>query len=115
MRTKTIALASLLSIVSLTPAVAQTEACIRPIRIFSMEPVDNKTIVISDRQRNQYTVHMRGTCVGMDRSTTALGFRYQGGELGCIKRGDRISYRLGASPRMTCFIDGVTAGPPAAG
>jgi hypothetical protein len=50
----------------------------------------------------------------MDRTTTALGFRYQGGELGCIKRGDRISYRIGTSPRMTCFIDGVTAGAPAA-
>jgi hypothetical protein len=113
MRTKTIALAALLGAVALTPALAQEEACVRPVRIFSMEPIDNKTIRIVDRQRNEYTVHMRGTCVGMDRSTTALGFRYMGGELGCIRRGDRISYRLGASPRMTCYIDGVTAGAPA--
>jgi hypothetical protein len=115
MKTKTIALTALLTCVGVTPALAQPEACIRPVRIFSMEPIDNRTIVITDRQRNVYTVHMRGTCVGMDRTTTALGFRYQGGELGCVRRGDRISYRLGASPRMTCFIDGVTAGPPAQG
>jgi hypothetical protein len=110
-----LAAATLMSALTAVPALAQTEACIRPIRIFSTEAVDNKTIHITDRQKNHYTVHMRGVCAGMDKSTTALGFRYQGGELGCLRRGDMISYRIGVSPRMTCFIDGVTPGAPPAG
>jgi hypothetical protein len=116
MTRKTImAAAALMTALTSVPAVAQTEACIRPIRIFSTQPVDNKTIVITDRQRNAYTVHMRGVCAGMDKSTTALGFRYQGGELGCLRHGDMISYRIDpASPRQTCFIEGVTAGAPVA-
>jgi hypothetical protein len=112
MKTKTIALATLLAAVSLTPALAQGDACIRPTRIFSTEPIDNRTILITDRSRNQYTIHMNGTCVGMDRSTSALVFQYQGTELSCLRRGDRISYRIGDSPHQTCYIGGVTFGAP---
>ena len=49
------------SVLAVAPALAQ-DACVRPIRIFSTQALDNRTILITDRQKNQYTVHMNGVC-----------------------------------------------------
>ncbi len=108
--------AALMSGLALAPTLVMAQdACISQKRIFSTQAVDNKTILITDRNKNQFTVHMRGVCGGMWKGTSALGFRVNGGELSCISRGDSISYPIAPySQRVTCFVDSVTSGPPPA-
>ena len=116
MKARTMIGAAVMCGVVLAPTlVLAQESCISQKRIYSTQAVDNRTILITDWSRNQYTLHMRGVCGGMWKGTTALGFRLQGGELACIRRGDAISYPLAPdSHRVTCYVDSVTAGEPAA-
>jgi hypothetical protein len=111
--------ALLTGVLAVGPALAQAAqgeaACVRPNRIFSTQALDNRTILVTDKQKNQYTIHMSSVCAGMDKSASALGFRYFT-ELSCLQRGDRISVPIGGGgtgPRVTCFIGSVTAGAPA--
>ena len=116
MKTRTKIGAAILCSVVLAPTLAMAqEACVSQKRIFSTQPVDNRTILVTDMSRNQYTIKMSGVCGGMWKGTTSLGFRLQGGELSCIRRGDAISYPIApGAHRVTCYVDSVTAGAPAA-
>jgi hypothetical protein len=81
--------------------------------MFSVQALDERTLVATDRLKNAYTIHMAGTCGGLWKGTSALGFHVQGSELSCIRRGDRITYPIPGAGRVSCYVGGVTAGAPA--
>jgi hypothetical protein len=102
------------------PAMAATDACVQNNRIVSTSVIDGSTVVVTDTDKKQYTVHMRGNCVGLDRNAVNLSFRTKT-RLGCLSRGDTISYSMpgeGTKPRVRpnlqtpCVVDGVTEGAP---
>ena len=106
------------------PALAAGDACVQINRIFSTMVVDSNTILVTDLAKKQFTVHMRGVCVGFDRNSQKLSFRTKTvTELGCLSRGDSVSYNVpGENTPVTvrgslqtpCFVDSVTEGAPSA-
>lgn len=125
MKNKTILAATIVAsaLVSI-PALAQNEnddVCLRLHDVYNTRVHDSSTLVASDRRRNEYTVHMRGTCVGLTTNAQPLMFRPLS-EYSCLKRGDRVSYSMpgeplnirlfGDSGQSTCFIDSITEGAP---
>lgn len=118
--TTALASTSLLSMLVIAPAFAAGEACLANNRILSTKVIDFSTILITDKDKKPYTVHMRGTCVGLDQAAENLSFRTKT-QLGCLSRGDSISYNLrGESARPAirpqtqtpCIVDSVTEGAP---
>lgn len=106
-----------------TPVLAQGDACVTKNRIYSTQVIDSRTILVTDMQKKQYTVHMSGTCVGLDRTAVNLSWRTKT-ELGCIGLGDSVGYsmpgegtqvQIRPNLQSTCFIESVTAGAPAKG
>jgi hypothetical protein len=104
------------------PALAASEACLQNNRILSTKVVDGSTVLIIDRDKKQYTVHMRGTCVGFDQNAEKLSFRTKT-ELGCLSKGDSISYNVPGertpvtvrgSTQTPCVINSVSEGAPPA-
>ena len=107
------------------PALAK-DACLQNNRIESTKVLDNETILATDKGKNEYTIHMNGKCIGLDKFAQLLSFRPKT-ELGCLERGDSISYSLpgdpsqgarsitvhGAQTQLPCYVDNVTAGAPA--
>ena len=123
MRTVTsIAVAALACAVAAAPVLAAESACLQRNRIYSTRVVDSSTILITDINKNQYTLHMVGSCVGLNDASQYLTFRTQGqNEISCLRRGDRIGYnlpgegtrvRVRPSLQTTCTIDSVTEGAP---
>jgi len=121
MRTANALLAGLLaSAAVIGPAFAASDVCVQKNRIFSTRVIDSGTVVVTDMDKKQYTVHMRGTCVGFNKNAENLTFRPTT-ELGCLSAGDsigynqpgeRVSVKTRGSLQSTCTIDSVTAGAP---
>ena len=111
---------ALATILAAAPALAASEACLQNNRILSTKVIDASTILITDMSKKEYTVHMRGTCIGLSETAENLSFRTKT-ELGCLTRGDSISYNLRGEDahvairpqtQTPCFVDNVTAGAP---
>ncbi len=101
-----------------TYALAAGDACLANNRIQSTKVLDNSTIQVLTLDKKTYTVHMRGTCIGLDNTSEKLSFRTKT-ELGCLSRGDTVSYnRPGESTNVTtrgslqtpCVVDSVSGG-----
>jgi hypothetical protein len=90
------------------PATAQnrSRACLQNNRIWSWDVIDSRTLSVRDINGRPFIVHLSGGCVGLTNATLRLGFN-SWTSLGCLQRGDRISYRAPALGRMTCFVRGV--------
>ena len=113
---------ALTSVLATVPAFAASEVCLQNNRILSTTVVDGSTVLITDKDKKQYTVHMHGMCVDFDKNAQNLTFRTKL-QLGCLSRGDTISYDVpGQRTRATvrgstqtpCVIDSVSEGAPAA-
>ncbi len=123
MRNKTVlAVTVLVSTLVAIPALAQSDdVCLRLFDVRSTRVHDNSTLVATDRQRNQYTVHMSGVCVGLNTNAQPLIFRPIS-EYSCLRRGDRVGYNLPGEPlnlavrgvvnENFCFIDSIVEGAP---
>jgi hypothetical protein len=100
------------------PALAQS-ACLQLNRLKTTQVIDNQTLKGTDWEGKQYTIHMLGKCVGLNKFSEKLTFRRAGGigdELGCLKDGDILGYSPpGGHVRMQCAIDSLSqdAGPKA--
>jgi hypothetical protein len=106
-----------------TPVLAAEGACLQNNRLVSTRVIDSRTIAAIDRMGQRFTVHMRGNCIGLNRTSEYLSFRTKT-QLGCLSRGDTISYnrpgegtpvRARGSTQTPCFVDFVTQGAPPAG
>ena len=87
------------------PAEAQS-TCLRNNRIFGWEAMDDHTLVLSDRQRNRYTVRLNGGCLGLRENLHNIAFRTST-SLGCLRPGDRVSFRTSSFGPETCFVQSV--------
>ncbi len=123
MRNKTVLAATVLaSTLVVIPALAQSDdVCLRLHDVYNTKIHDSSTIIATDRLRNEYTVHMRGACVGLTTNAQPLIFDTIS-EFSCMKHGDRVSYSMpgeplnislyGGSGQSTCFIDSISEGAP---
>ena len=98
--------AVLSSSVPVSPADARSNrACLRNNRIWSTSVVDDRTLVVKDRQNNPFVVELSGGCIGLTSSLGRVNFRTRT-DLGCLTRGDRVSFRNPAFRGRpdTCFV-----------
>jgi len=118
----TLATTTLMVALAALPALAQGESCAQINRILSTEVLDNSTMLVTLRDMKQFTVRMRGVCIGFDRNSQYLSFRTKTqSPIGCLAAGDTVSYnvpgegtpvRLHGSTQTPCYIGSVTEGPP---
>jgi hypothetical protein len=92
---------------------AEEKACVQNSRIWSWDAKDDRTLILTDRDHNTYTVSLRGGCIGLGRNyvgmTIALITRTR---LGCLMEGDRVAFNSPGLGRLTCFVADVKARVP---
>jgi len=111
-------------------AAAQTPGVCLPLnRVYSTKVINDITLLATDYQHQQYTIHMAQKCVALDQFSQNLSFRRANGigsEYLCISRGDILGYSFPGDPsmglssitvhgpqnQMQCTIGSVSAGAP---
>lgn len=81
-------------------------ACLQNNRIWSWRVVNDRTLIVGDRQNREFLVRLTGGCLGLRQEMTALRFRTWT-SLGCLGQGDRVSFNAPALGEMTCIVTDV--------
>jgi len=112
-KTNAVLVGALMGVMLASPVMAAAnEACLQHNRIWGWKAVDQRTIVLTDRHYQRYTVHLRGGCVGLTNGAAILVFRTWT-DLGCVAPGDLIGVRSPGLGFVNCSIADVQAGAPA--
>jgi len=102
----------LLGVSAASPVLAATEekACLQTIRIWGWQAVNDRTLIITDRTYNKYTVNLSGGCINLSQYTGVnLLFRTKT-SLGCVTPGDQVAFNSPGLGRQSCFVNSVSAG-----
>jgi hypothetical protein len=83
-------------------------ACLQHNRARNWRPVDDSTILYTDRQNNDYTVSFRGKCRNLTYGNAVLVNRHWSG-LRCLSRGDSFRVAVPGQGTSTCVVDSVSA------
>jgi hypothetical protein len=104
----------LLAVFCASPVLAAADAaCLQNNRIWGWQALDQRTLLVTDRQYNKYTVHLTGGCINLDKYVGATLLIRGKTELGCVSQGDRIAFDSPGIGPQTCFVTTVQAGAPA--
>ena len=110
MRTLLLAVAALSATIAISdsvpigPASARSrDQCLRNNRIWSTSVVNDRTLIVRDRQNNPFVVELSGGCTGLRHSLGRIDFRTRT-NLGCLGRGDRVAFRNPGLGRDNCFV-----------
>jgi len=96
-----------------TPVLAAEEACLQNNRIWGWQALDQRTLVVTDRDYKRYTVHLTGGCIGLDRYAGASIVFRQKLNLGCLSQGDMVAFNSPGLGCMSCSVTNVEAAQPA--
>lgn len=113
MNTKNAVLVGVLAGVMLASPVlaAADDACLKHNRIFSTKVINATTVLATDLQHNQFTIHVNPGCTGITYGGSHLVFRtWQ--NLGCVGTGDLLGVQVPGMGFISCAINGVSAGAP---
>ena len=105
---------ALAAVVASHPASAQPAApqqpdqtCLQNNRIWSWNAVNDRLLIVTDRQYHRYIVRLSGGCIGLSAyPLTALRFNTFT-NLGCLQRGDTVAYRAPGLGPLNCFVNDV--------
>lgn len=98
-----------------SPVLAAENACLQSNRIWGWQALNDRTLVVTDRTYNRYTVRLSGGCINLSQYTALpLIFRTKT-DLGCVGQGDRIAFNSPGLGPLTCFVNGVEEAPKEAG
>lgn len=93
-----------------TPVLAAANsACLQHNRVWSWRAMDERTVLVTDRMKNRYTMNLRGACTGLTDGGAVLVFRTWT-NLGCVGTGDLLGVRTPGLGFVTCAISNVQAG-----
>jgi hypothetical protein len=81
----------------------EERSCLQNNRIWGWNVVNERTIVVTDHYDRPFLVRLTSGCVGLTNATFALRFKTWT-ELGCLEKGDTISYRDRTLGFMTCTV-----------
>src|SRR5438270_13985397 len=84
----------------------EKRACLQNNRIYGWTVVNERGLIVNDLYGRRFSVDLSSGCVGLTNATLALRF-ITATNLGCLMRGDRISFRAPALGRMSCFVNDV--------
>jgi hypothetical protein len=102
----------LLGVSAASPVLAAEEqkACLQNIRIWGWQAPNDRTLIITDREYNKYTVNLSGGCLNLSKNTDMkLVFRTKT-NLGCVSAGDRVAFNSPGIGPLSCFVNSVSAG-----
>ena len=89
------------------PTFAQSDrACLQNNRIWSWRVINERTLLVTDRNYRPFLVRLGGGCVGLTGANMQLAFRTWT-NLGCLRRGDEVRFVAPALGRMSCFVQDV--------
>lgn len=94
-----------------TPAFAAATTnptCLQNNRIWSWRVVNDRTMIVADRQNRQFLVRLTGACVGLRLETTPAVRFQTWTNLGCLENGDRVSFNAPVGGPRTCIVTDVT-------
>jgi len=99
-----------LTLASAMPAVpafaVEREACLQNNRIWGWRVINERLLIVNDINYQPFLVHLTGGCVGLNDAIWAVRFRTFT-SLGCMGRGDRVSFREPTLGPMSCIVTSV--------
>ena len=84
----------------------EQRACLQNNRIYGWTVVNERLLTVNDIYGRRFSVDLSSGCVGLTNATFALRFLTTT-NLGCLMRGDRISFRAPVLGPMSCFVNDV--------
>ena len=103
------------SLASPVLAAEEEKACLQNNRIWGWQAPNDRTLIVTDRQYNKYTVTLSGGCLNLSKNTDmTLLFRTKT-DLGCVSAGDRVAFNSPGIGPLSCFVNSVRAGEPVPG
>ena len=81
----------------------EQKACLQNNRIWTWRVVNERTLIVGDRENRSFLVRLSGGCVGLNDAILRLAFRTHT-NLGCLERGDSVAFRAPALGPMSCFV-----------
>jgi hypothetical protein len=81
----------------------EQKACLQNNRIWSWRVINERTLIIADRENRPFLVRLTGGCVGLTNATLRLAFRTTT-HLGCLEHGDHVSFRAPVLGPMSCTV-----------
>lgn len=114
MKTSHVFLVGALMGVSLaTPVLAAADnACLQNNRIWGWKAVDDRTLIVTDRNYKKFTVHLTGGCIGLNRYAAASLVVRTSTSLSCLMQGDRIAFDSPGLGPLTCVVTDTQPGEP---
>ncbi len=94
---------------------AEEKACLQSNRIWGWKAVNDRTLIITDRNYKRFTVHMTSGCVHLDQYAGASIAVRTHLSLGCVGQGDFVSFVAPGLGRLSCAVTDVTDAPADAG
>ena len=91
---------------------AEDKACLQNNRIWGWQAVNDRTLILTDRSYQRYTVNLSGGCINLDRYAGAKLVVRTKTNLGCLSQGDTIDFNSPGIGRLSCFVQGVRSGVP---
>src|SRR6267154_4357212 len=104
---------ALMGISLATPVLAAADnACLQNNRIWGWKAVDDRTLVVTDRNYKRFTVHLTGGCIGLDKYAGASLVVRTATSLSCLMTGDRIAFNSPGLGPLTCVVTDTNPGEP---
>ena len=91
---------------------AEEKACLENNSIWGWQAVNERTLIVTDRTYQRYTVNLSGGCTGLDHYAGAKLVIRTKSSLGCLAEGDTIKFDTPGIGPLTCFVKIVRAGVP---
>jgi hypothetical protein len=107
----TLLITSTVAAATVATQVLAAEACLQRNRLQSWRAIDASTMVMTDMDMNQYTVHMKGRCSNLSRPDAKLAYRTWT-SLDCLHSGDLIAVTAPGLGTVTCSVANVDTGAP---
>jgi hypothetical protein len=81
----------------------EQQACLQNNRIYGWIVVNERALIVNDIYGRRFSVDLSSGCVGLTNATLALRFLTTT-DLGCLMRGDRVSFDAPVLGPMSCFV-----------
>ncbi|HEX5280735.1 MAG TPA: DUF6491 family protein [Micropepsaceae bacterium] len=87
--------------------------CLQNNHIWGWNAVNDRMLIVTDRNYRRYVVRLGGGCIGLS-SYPLVGLRFHTWtDLGCLQRGDMVSYHAPDLGALNCFVQEVQPYSPA--
>jgi hypothetical protein len=114
-RTTTVLIGTLMGATLANPVLAtEDKSCLQNNRIWGWQAVNDRTLIVTDRSYQRYTVGLRGGCVGLDKYAGVELVVITKTSLGCLSPGDMIAFNSPGLGPLSCSVTGVRPGVPTA-